>query len=149
MTREKKEQLSNRLVINFGVLLTAGLVLLYVNSALRSGYTARNIAYWVILFAGILAAAFAVFCLIYGKKKPVIKNYGAVGLGIFIGCAALYISKFGIIPGYTNVRAVIGLYVAMAVYFIVMAIITGIQLRKPVVKKESEKIVHSKKKKRK
>ena len=149
MTKVMKEKLSNRLVTNFGILLAAGLVLLYVNSALRSGASARNIAYWVILVVGILAAALTVFLFTYGKKKPAIKNYSAVGLGVFIGCMALYLSKFGIIPGYTNVRVVIGLYIAMAVYFIVLAVITGIQLRKPTIKKESEKIVHSKKKKRK
>ncbi|MBE7022597.1 MAG: hypothetical protein E7414_05230 [Ruminococcaceae bacterium] len=151
MTRKEKERLSNRLVLNFGVLLAAGLILLYVNSALRSG--GRSIAYWVILIAGILGAVGAAVLFFWGRlKKPAIKNYSAVGLGLFIGCAMLYVSKLGWIPGYTHVRAVIAVYIAMAAYFIVMAIITGIMLRKPLIKTESEKITHtakSKKKKRK
>lgn len=152
MTRQEKEKLSNRLVLNFGILLAAGLILLYVNSALRSGSSARNIAYWVILIVGIIAALGAAFLFFWGKlKKPAIKNYSAVCLGLFIGCAMLYISKFGWIPGYTHVRAVIAVYIAMAAYFIVLAIITGIMLRKPLIKTEAEKanqMMKSKKKKK-
>ncbi|MBR6728557.1 MAG: hypothetical protein IKL80_00210 [Clostridia bacterium] len=150
MTKAKKEQLSNRLVLNFGILLAAGLILLYVNSALRSGGSAANAAYLVILIVGILAAALAVFLFVWGKaKKPALKNYSAVGLGVFIGCAMLYLAKLNWIPNYTNVVAVIAVYLAMAVYFIVLAIITGVMLRKPVIKAEADKIVHAKSKKRK
>jgi len=149
MTKERKEQLSNRLVLNFGILLAAGLILLYVNSALRSGASARSIAYWVILIVGILGAASAVALFVLGKKKnSALKNYSAIGLGIFVGCALLYISKLGMIPGYTNVVAVITVYIAMAIYFIVLAIITGVMLRKPLIKTESAQIVHAKKKKK-
>ncbi len=148
MTKERKEQLSNRLVLNFGILLLAGLVLLYVNTALRNGGTARNLAYLFILIVGIVGAALAVFLFIWGKKKnPKALNYSAVGLGLFVGCAMLYISKLNVIPSYNNVLAVKVTYIAMAVYFVVMAIITSIQLRKPLVKDESKKIVHVKKRK--
>ncbi len=148
MTKERKEQLSNRLVLNFGILLLAGLVLLYVNTALRNGGSARNLAYLFILIAGIVGAALAVFLFVWGKKKnPKVQNYSAVGLGVFVGCALLYASKLDLISGYTNVLAVKVTYIAMAVYFVVMAIITSIQLRKPLIKDASKKIVHAKKRK--
>lgn len=146
MTKEKKEQLSNRLVLNFGILLAAGLVLLYINSALRSGGKAMNIAYWFLLIVGIISILLGIFLFVWGKlKKPSVKNYSAVCLGTLIGCAALYISKLGWIPGYDKVTAVISVYIAMAVYFIVMAIITAVQLHKPTVKSEAEKAAHAKK----
>ncbi len=148
MTKERKEQLSNRLVLNFGILLLAGLVLLYLNTALRNGGSARQLAYVIILIAGIVGAALAVFLFVWGmKKNPKVKNYSAIGLGVFVGSALLYISKLNLIPSYTNVLAVKVTYIAMAVYFIVMAIIIGIQVRKPLIKDESKKIVHAKKRK--
>lgn len=152
MTKEKKEQLSNRLVLNFGILLTAGLILLYVNSALRSGGKTANIAYLVILIAGIVSLALGVFLFVFGKlKKTAVKNYSAVCLGTLIGCAMLYLSRFNWIPGYTKVRAVIAVYLAMALYFIILAIVISVQMRKPLVKSASAKNLHpgSKKKKRK
>ena len=150
MTREKKEQLSNRLVLNFGILLAAGLVLLYVNTALRNGGSARSLAYLIVLITGIVSAVGTVFLFVWGKlKKPAVKNYSAVFLGMLIGCVAIYVSKFPwfIGWGYNNVKAVICVYLAMAFYFIVLAIITGIQMRKPLIKDETKKIVHAKKRK--
>ena len=120
MTRERKEQLSNRLVLNFGILLGAALVMLYVNNALRSGGTYRSVTYIVLLVLGIIGAVGAVVFFIIGKwKKSKLKNYSAIFLGTFILCAMLYIVKFNWIPGYTNVISVIAVYVAMALYFIV------------------------------
>ena len=43
-------------------------------------------------------------------------------------------------------NAVVPVYIAMAVYFIVLSVIIAIQLRKPLVKTEAEKIKHKKKK---
>ncbi len=149
MTKEKREQLSNRLVLNFGILLAAGLILLYLNTALRSGINASSAAFTVILIVGIISVVLGIFFFVYGKtKKPAVTNYSAICLGTFIGSALLYLAKLNWIPGYTKVRAVIVVYIAMAVYFIVLSIITSIQLRKPLIKSDAEKIVHSKKKKR-
>ncbi|MBQ4517736.1 MAG: hypothetical protein II997_04015 [Clostridia bacterium] len=148
MTRKQKEQLSNRLVMNFGILLAAGLILLYVNSALRSGIRISNPTYLIILILGIISLALGVYVFVLGKiKKPKLTNYSAIFFGTFISCAVLYVSKFGWIPGFDKMTAVIPVYILMAVYFIVLSIVTAIQLRKPLVKSESEKIQHKKKKK--
>ena len=154
MTRERKEQLSNRLVLNFGILLGAALIMLYVNNALRSGGTYRSVTYTVLLILGIIGAVGAVAFFLLGKLKlPKLKNYSAIFLGDFIICAMLYIVKFSWIPGYTNVVSVITVYIAMAVYFIILAIITAVQLRKPIVKVKADSETKSggnkKKKKRK
>ncbi|MBE7048645.1 MAG: hypothetical protein E7393_04670 [Ruminococcaceae bacterium] len=143
MTKEQKEKLSNRLVLNFGILLVAALVLLYVNSALHSG--GRESAYWFILAVGIISVPLGVFLFIWGKlKKSAVKNYSAVCLGTLIACAVLYISKWGLFTLHSG-RAVIAVYAAMAIYFIIMAIITAIQLHKPTVKSEAEKAAYAKK----
>ncbi len=147
MTRERKEQLSNRLVLNFGVLLVAAVVLLYVNTALRNAGS-RELTYLIVLIAGVVSAVAAAFLFIWGKmNKPAVKNYSAIGLGTFIGCALIYASKVVPVPVYDHVAAVITVYIAMAVYFIVLAIITAIMLRKPLIKDPSKKIVHTKKRK--
>lgn len=151
MTRERKEQLSNRLVLNFGVLLIAAVALLYVNTALRNGGSARLIAYKVVMVVGIVAAALAVFLFVWGtiKKKAAIRNYSAIGLGVWVGCIMIYASKLVTwFPTYKPVKAVTAVYLAMAIYFVVFAIVTAIMLRKPVIKPESAKIVHTKKNKR-
>ena len=146
MTKEKKEQLSNRLVLNFGILLAAGLVLLYVNTALRSGGNAMRWAYVFLLVVAIISVVLGLFLLIWGKlKKPSVKNYSAVCLGTLIGSAAIYITNFGWIPNYDKVTAVICVYIAMAGYFVVMAIITAVQLHKPTVKSEAETAAKQKK----
>lgn len=138
MTKERKEQLSNRLVLNFGILLGAALIMLYVNNALRSGGTYRTVTYTILLILGIIGAVGAVGFFLLGKLKlPKLKNYSAIFLGDFIICAMLYIVQLGWIPGYTNVVSVMAVYIAMAAYFIILAIITAIQLRKPVVKVKS------------
>lgn len=147
MTRERKEQLSNRLVLNFGILLVAAVVLLYVNTALRNA-SSRELTYLIVLIAGIVSAVLAAFLFVWGKlNKPAAKNYSAIPLGVFIGCVILYGSKVVSLPLYNHVNAVIAVYLAMAVYFIVMAIITAVMLRKPLVKDPSKKIVHAKKRK--
>ncbi len=148
MTKERKEQLSNRLVLNFGILLVAAVVLLYVNTALRNPGS-KNLTYLIILITGIVSAASAVFLFIWGKiKKNAVKNYSAIGVGVWVGCVMLYASKLiSWFPHYTSVKAVIAVYIAMAVYFIILAIVTAIMLRKPLIKDESKKIVHAKKRK--
>ena len=148
MTRKQKEQLSNRLVLNFGVILAAGLILLYVNSALRSGIRISNPTYLIILILGVISLLLGAYLLVLRKfKKSNLTNYSALFFGIAIGSAVLYISKFSLIPGIDRTNAVIPVYILMAVYFIVLSIITAVQLRKPLVKSEAEKIQHKKKKK--
>ena len=41
-------------------------------------------------------------------------------------------------PGYNTVASVVAVYLAMVLYFIILAIVTAIQLRKPVVKTTGE-----------
>ena len=135
MTKEKKEQLSNRLVLNFGVLLLGALIMLYVNSAIRSSFGIRNIAYTIILILGIIGVVAAVGLFAYGKKKNAkLKNYSAVGLGVAIASAIIYCAKLGIASFYTATFAVVSVYLLMLVYFIIMAIYTAIQMRKPIEK---------------
>lgn len=140
MTKEKKEQISNRLVLNFGILLAAALVLLYVRSALSSSIS--GITYTILLIIGILCLLGSIVMFVLGKKNETnLKNYSAVPFGVFLGCAVLYVAKLGFIPGYTWKTAVLALYILMAAYFIVMAIITAVLLRKPTIKPVDEREV--------
>ena len=67
LTKERKEQLSNRLVLNFGVLLIGAFLMLYVNGLLRGNYS--KLMYTIILVLGILGAVSAVLLFVLGKKK--------------------------------------------------------------------------------
>ena len=136
MTKEMKEKVSNRLVLKFGVLLGAALVLLYVRSALSSSI--RGITYTILLVLGILCLIGAGVMFFLGKKNGTNhKNYSAIPLGVAIGSVVLYLSN-NIIPGYTWKTAVVVLYLLMLVYFIVMAIYTAILLKKPTIKPQDE-----------
>ena len=139
MTKEKREQLSNRLVLNFGILLVGALVMLYVNSAIKNTFAVTKVAYIVILIIGILGAIAAVTLFVLGKKKnPKLKNYSAVGLGVAICSAMVYASKMITVhkffPFYTKDFAVIAVYLLMLIYFVVMAIYTAVMIRKPLEK---------------
>lgn len=149
MTKEMKEQISNRLVLNFGVLLAAALVLLYVRSALSSSIA--NVTYIILLIIGILCLAGSVVMFVLGKKNGTkLKNYSAIPFGTFIGCAVLYSAKLGFIPGFGWSKAVVTVYILMAVYFVVMAIITAVLLNKPTVKEvDPLELARKKNKKRK
>jgi len=152
MTKEKREQISNRLVLNFGILLLGALIMLYVRSAIFS--TFQSIAYIIILILGILGLLGAVALFVLGKsKKPVLKNYSAVGLGIFIVSILIYLSKFNLFGFYGKNFAVGTVYIAMLVYFIIMAIYTAVMLKKPLVKdvaaEEKAKALKKNKKKKK
>lgn len=155
MTKERQEQLSNRLVMNFGILLGAALIMLYVNSALRSGGVYRSVTYTVLFILGIVGVVGAITFFVLGKVKyPKMKNYSAIFLGDAVICAMLYIVKFGWIPSYNTVVSVVAVYLAMVLYFAVLAIVTAIQLRKPIVKtaietEKSAKHAHKGKKKKK
>jgi len=148
MTREKKEQLTNRLVLNFGILLAGALILLYLNSALSSNSMITTVTYWILLVVAILSILLGIFLLVWGiKKKNDAKNYSAVCLGTFVASFILYLPKLGWIHAFNRGKAVATVYILMALYFIVLSIITAIQLRKPLVKSADKKIVHKKKRK--
>ncbi len=133
MTREEKERISNRLVMNFGILLLAALVLLYVRSALSSSFS--GITYTIILIVGIACLLASIVMFVLGKKNSSkIKNYSAIPFGVFVGSMVLYAAKLNIIPLYRWNTAVATLYLLMLIYFTVMAVITAIQLRKPLIK---------------
>lgn len=137
MTKEMKEKISNRLVLNFGVLLGAALILLYVRSALSSAVS--GITYIILLILGILCLIGSAVMFILGKKSgSAMKNYSAIPFGTAVGTALLYLSKFNFISGYTWKRAVILVYILMAAYFIVMAIYTAVLLHKPTIKPKDE-----------
>jgi len=129
--------------------------MLYVNSAIKSTYQIRNTAYTIILIVGIIGLVAAVGLFAYGKKKkPSIKNYSAIGLGVAIASAIIYLAKTPFKPFYTANFAVITVYLLMLVYFIIMAIYTAIQMRKPIEKDpeavaKAKAIQKNKKKKRK
>ena len=145
MTRQEKERLSNRLVANFGILLAGALVLLYVNSALQSNSVATTFIYYALPVVAALSLALGLFLFFWGKKKGnAAKNYSAVCLGTLVASIVLYFPKFGIIPGFISKDAVLTVYILMAVYFVVMAIITAFMMRKPLTK---EPIRHAKKRK--
>lgn len=151
MTKEKKEQLSNRLVLNFGMLLVGALIMLYVNSSIKSIYS--QIAYIVILVLGILGVASAVVLYVLGRKKnSKMKNYSAVGLGVFVASVLIYLSKLNLMSFYTKSFAVVAVYLSMLVYFLIIAVYTAIMLRKPTVKDpqalEKAKALKKNKKKR-
>lgn len=148
MTKERKEQLSNRLVINFAFLLLASMIMLYVRGGIMS--SRPNVAYIVVLILGILGLCASVALFMLGKsKKPVLKNYSAVGLGAFIIALLVYLSKFTILGFYSKSIAITTVYLTMLVYFIIMAIYTFIQLRKPLIKEPSKESLKKSKKKRK
>ena len=148
MTKERKEQLSNRLVVNFAFLLLASMIMLYVRGGIMS--SKPSVAYIVVLILGVLGLCSFVALFILGKlKKPALKNYSTVGLAAFIIAVLVYLSKFTLFGFYSKSVAVTTVYLAMLIYFIVMAIYTFIQLRKPLVKEPSKESLKKSKKKRK
>jgi len=123
LTKEKKEQLLNRLVLNFGILLIGAFLMLYVNGLLRGSYS--KLTYTIILVLGILGAVSAVLLFVLGKKKNLkLKNYSAVGIGVFVAAIILYISKFNLFSFYSKSFAVALVYILMLVYFIILAVYT-------------------------
>lgn len=152
MTKERKEQLSNRLVLNFGMLLAGALILLYVYNALRSSATVQNYTYLFLATVAVISIIGAVVLYFVGiKKQTNMKNYSGIFLGTLIGSAAIYIAKPGWIPGYSATKAVVYVYIAMVVYFVILSAITGWMMRKPIemVEKEEKTKGNQKKKKKK
>ena len=144
ITKEQKEHVSNRLVLNFGMVLAGALIMLYVYNFVSAGYVSavQN----VLLVLGIIFAVGAVLTFIFGKKKnPKLSKFAPILLGAFVVCAVVASTKF--IPAFAAKTAVLVTFILMAVYFIVMAIYTGIYLKKHPVIIEKNKIVHKKKRK--
>lgn len=144
ITKEQKEKVSNRLVLNFGILLAGALIMLYVYNFVSAGYTSsvQN----VLLTLGIIFAVLAVVTFVLGMKKlPSLKKYAPVALGAFIACGVVASTKF--IPAFPIKTAVLSVFILMAAYFIVMAIYTAIYLGTHKVIVEKKKIQHKKKRK--
>ncbi len=144
ITKEQKEKVSNRLVLNFGILLAGALIMLYVYNFVSAGYTSavKN----VLLTLGIIFAVVAVATFVLGMKKfPSLKKYAPVALGAFIACGVVASTKF--IPTFPIKTAVLSVFILMAAYFVVMAIYTAIYLGTHKVVVEKKKIQHKKKRK--
>lgn len=144
ITKEQKERVSNRLVLNFGILLAGALIMLYVYNFVSAGYTSsvQN----VLLTLGIIFAVLAVATFVLGMKKlPSLKKYAPVLLGAFIACGVVASTKF--IATFPIKSAVLTVFILMVVYFIVIAIYTAIYLKTHPVLIEKKNIHHKKKRK--
>ena len=152
ITKEQREKISNRVVLNFGALLCGALVMLYVYNFIIAGYSVSTVN--LVGIVGIVSAVLAIVMFVLGLKKfPKIKNYSGIFLGMFIAALIVYASKFGfvtnLIPAYTAKVGVIVVFVLMAVYFIAFAVATAIYLKlHPEMPSEKKKIQHKKKKRK-
>lgn len=152
MTKEQREKISNRLTLNFGILLCGALIMLYVYNFVTAGYVHETANFLGIV--GILSAVAAVVLFVLGRVKyPKIKNYSAIFLGIFIAALIVYAPRItfiaNLLPAFTIKTAIIVVFLLMLAYFIVFAIVSGIILKThPVAPVEKKKIQHSKRKKK-
>ncbi len=145
MTKQEREKLSNKLVLNFGILLCGALIMLYVYNFISAGYVAQTQNTLGII--AIISAVLAIVFFTVGKVKNLkIKNYSAIFLGAAIAGAVTYLPK--LIPAFAAKTAVICVFLLMLLYFIVIAIITGITLKLHPEMPKAKKIQHAKKKKR-
>ena len=144
ITREQKEKVSNRLVLNFGLILAGALVMLYVYNFVGGGY--QSMVQNVLLVLSIIFLAGAIATFILGKKKfPKLEKYTWILLGAFILSGLVASSKF--IPTFPIRTSIYVAFILLAIYFIVMAIYTAIYLKTHPVIIEKKKIVHKKKRK--
>ena len=144
ITKEQKENVSNRLVLNFGLLLGGALLLLYVYNFVYAGYdpSVKNIFFVL----GIIFAILTAVTFILGKKKlPSLAKYAPVCLGIFVISAIIASTKF--IAAFPIKTAILSVFDLMVLYFIVITIYTVIYLKTHTVLVEKKKIVHRKKRK--
>ena len=146
MTKEQREKVSNRLTLNFGILLFGTLLMLYVYNFINAGYV--TVTQNVVGIIAIISLVFAIVCVILGKKKYAkLLKFAPVFLGMFVAGAIIYLPR--LISALHAKTAIIIVFLAMLVYFIVMAIITAVILKKYPEQPKAKNIVHSKKKKRK
>ena len=144
ITREQKEKVSNRLVLNFGMVLAGALVMLYVYNFVGGGY--QNTIQNLLFVLGIIFGIGAVATFILGKKKfPKLEKYTWILLGAFILSGLVASTKF--IATFPIKTAIYVSFILLAVYFIVMAIYTAIYLKTHPVLIEKKKIQHKKKRK--
>lgn len=152
MTKDEREKISNRLTLNFGILLCGALIMLYLYNFVIAGY-AHEVAN-VVGIVGILSAIAAVIMFVLGKKNyPKIKNYSAIFLGMFIAALIVYLPKLpfmaNLLPTFTTITAIIAVFILMLVYFVVLAVVSGIILKThPEAPAEKKKIQHAKGKKK-
>ena len=149
ITKEQSERVGNRLVLNFGILLAGALLLLYVYNFAAAGYPVqvKN----VLGVLGIMFLVLAIAMLVLGFKKfPKLKNFSAIPFGAFIPCALVsYFHKVPFLtkalPGFTIQNAIVVTLILMAVYFVALAVYTGIYNATHTVLIEKKKIQHKKK----
>ena len=67
MTKEQREKISNRLTLNFGILLCGALIMLYVYNFVVAGYVHETVNFVGIV--GILSAVAAIVLFVLGKVK--------------------------------------------------------------------------------
>ncbi len=151
MTKQEREKVSNRLVLNFGILLAGALIMLYVWNFISAGYIRQ--AQNVCGISAIVAAVLAIVLFVVGTvKKNAMKRYSAVALGVFIAGAIVYLPAVSSLTQKLTIltpkNAVIFVFLLMLVYFIVMAIVTGVILKKHPEAPTEKKIQHAKKKNR-
>lgn len=138
MTKEEKQKVSNRLVINFGMLLFGAFMLLYVRNALMGIY--RGVTFTILLVLGVLCLLGSAIMFFMGKKgNEKLKNFSAMPFGVFAICIILYFSSLELVVPFTWQRALALVYILMAVYFIIISIFTYILLRKPTIKPVEER----------
>jgi len=159
ITQQQKEKMSNRVVLNFGILLAGALVLLYVYNFHASGYrlplynTLRVLGY---IFAGL---AVVMFGASFTKKFSKMRNYATIPFGAFIATIFLvflpgnydyntFRTSFNTITGkpYEFGTAMAFVIALMVLYFIVLSVYTAIYLKKHPVEVQKKKIQHKKKK---
>ena len=149
ITKEQQEKVSNRLVLNFGILLAGALIMLYVYNFAAAGYS--NQLENVLGVLGIVFAVAGIAFLVLGYTKlPKLKNYSAIFFGAFIPCALVsYFQKIPFLynrfPDFSAKNAVVVTLVLMALYFIVFSVYTAIYSATHTVLVE-KRIIHHKKK---
>ncbi|MBR4874413.1 MAG: hypothetical protein IKU87_01145 [Clostridia bacterium] len=150
MTRNERERISNRLILNFGILLCGALVMLYIYNFVNAGYS-RQVA-CVVGALGILSLIGAAIFFFVGKKnESKIKNYSGIFLGSAIASLITCLPKINFIakflPGFTMKNAIVTVFILMLLYFVVLCIVTAVILNTHPEAQEKKKIQHPKKKK--
>lgn len=152
MTKQEREKISNRMVLNFGIVLCGALIMLYVYNFVSAGYITETQN--TVGIIGILAAITAVVFFILGMKgHPKMKNYSGLFLGAFITALVTYAPRISfvtnLIPAFTAKSAIIVVFLLLLAYFVVFAIVNGIILKThPEAPAEKKKIQHAKGKKK-
>lgn len=153
ITREEREKISNRLVLNFGILLCGALVMLYIYNFVNANYIKQTAT--AVGIIGIIALiATVVFFILSKKKDGKFKTVSAISLGAFVCALITYIPSLGfvknLLPAFTMKTAIISVFILMLVYFVVMCVVTMVTLAiHPLAPVQKNKIQHAKGKKKK